>query len=66
MSNTEQIQAQTQTLETCAECGRSFAHTAFLNHLFASKECMKKYWKEEEKTHVYRLRHRVKPASIPN
>ncbi|HZW58048.1 MAG TPA: hypothetical protein VFF30_17285 [Nitrososphaerales archaeon] len=62
--STEQEQVQTFGTgigqDTCPECGRTFGHSAFLDHLFANKECMRRYWKEEEKTHVYRLRHRVK------
>ena len=46
-----------QSLESCEVCGRTFRHSQFVDHLFKSRECMKRYWEEEEKTHVYRLRH---------
>jgi len=50
-------------LETCGECGRSFGRTQFLDHLFRNKDCMRRYWEEEEKTHVFRLRHHRGPKS---
>ncbi len=46
-------------LEKCSECGKSFVHSRFIDHLFHGRECMRRYWEEEEKTHVYRLRHRL-------
>ncbi len=58
---TEQQQFHTDktagNLESCGECGRSFARSQFLDHLFRNKDCMRRYWEEEEKTHVFRLRH---------
>jgi hypothetical protein len=42
----------------CPQCGKSFRHSTFVDHLFASKDCMRKYWEEEEKTHAVRMRHR--------
>jgi hypothetical protein len=44
--------------EVCPACGRSLRHKDFLDHLFASKGCMRAYWQEEERTHAYRVRHR--------
>jgi hypothetical protein len=44
--------------EVCPACGRTFRHKEFLDHLFASKSCMRAYWQEEERTHAYRVRHR--------
>lgn len=44
--------------ETCLCCGKSLPHTGFVNHLFASRDCMRKYWEDEEKTHAVRMRHR--------
>jgi hypothetical protein len=49
--------APADNLDSCNACGRSFTHSQFLDHLFHSKDCMRKYWEEEEKTHVFRLRH---------
>ncbi|MDG6995882.1 MAG: hypothetical protein JRN52_08165 [Nitrososphaerota archaeon] len=46
-------------LEHCSECGKSFAHVAYLDHLFVNKACMRKYWEEEEKNHIARLRQRT-------
>jgi len=46
-----------KALETCVVCERSFSHSQFLDHLFRNKDCMRRYWEEEEKTHVFRLRH---------
>ena len=48
------------TFERCLVCKRGFKHEAFIDHLFASKDCMRKYWEEEEKTHAIRMRHRNK------
>ena len=53
-------------LETCDECGRSFTRTQFLDHLFRDKDCMRKYWEEEEKTHVFRLRHHRGSKNVPS
>lgn len=49
--------SESSGLETCTECGKSFSHSSYLDHLFRNKDCMRRYWQEEEKTHVYRLRH---------
>jgi len=46
--------------ERCPKCGKSFSHQRFIDHLFSSKECMRKYWEEEEKTHSVRMRHKKK------
>ena len=63
----EQNQIQTEktagTLQTCGECGRSFTRSQFLDHLFHNKDCMRRYWEEEEKTHVFRLRHHRTPKN---
>jgi len=55
-------QAAFPRTEKCGECGRSFSHSAYIDHLFKNRECMRRYWKDEEKTHIYRLRHRTKPS----
>lgn len=54
-----QAAVENPSLETCMVCGRELTHRAYLDHLFKNKECMKKFWKEEEKMHVFRLRHRA-------
>jgi Zn-finger nucleic acid-binding protein len=46
-------------METCPECGGSFSQKGYLDHLFLKRECMRKYWEEEEKNHISRLRHRT-------
>jgi len=51
---------QTMDREKCPKCGRLFNHVQFVDHLFSSKECMRKYWEEEEKTHSVRMRHKKK------
>ena len=48
------------TLQFCPQCQKGFRHTDFVNHLFGSKECMRKYWEEEEKSHSHRLRRKGK------
>ena len=67
MMATKQTQVMRQIAssnqETCSVCGKSFSHTSDVDHLFLNKECMRRYWQEEEKTHIYRLRHRVKTIS---
>jgi hypothetical protein len=45
-------------LEYCPVCQRGYRHKDYLDHLFQSKECMRSYWQEEERTHAYRVRHR--------
>lgn len=42
----------------CQECGRRLSHKEYVDHLFQNKECMKTYWKEEERMHAYNVRHR--------
>jgi len=46
-------------METCPECGGTFTQKGYLDHLFAKRDCMRKYWEEEEKNHISRLRHRT-------
>jgi len=46
-------------METCPECGGDFTQKGYLDHLFAKRDCMRKYWEEEEKNHISRLRHRT-------
>jgi len=46
-------------METCPECGGAFTQKGYLDHLFAKRDCMRKYWEEEEKNHISRLRHRT-------
>ncbi len=59
MKNDSNI-AQSSRTETCPKCGKTFNHERFVDHLFSSKECMRKYWEEEEKTHSVRMRHKKK------
>ncbi len=46
-------------VEICQSCGNSFTHQGYLDHLFANKECMRRYWEDEEKNHISRLRQRT-------
>jgi hypothetical protein len=52
--------AQSIRTETCPKCDKTFNHERFVDHLFSSKECMRIYWEEEEKTHSVRMRHKKK------
>jgi len=52
--------AQNSRIERCPKCDKTFNHNQFVDHLFYSKECMRKYWEEEEKTHSVRMRHKKK------
>lgn len=54
-----QVIAESSKFEACPVCGKKFTHSSYLDHLFKNKECMRKFWKEEEKEHVFRLRHRA-------
>jgi hypothetical protein len=65
MSLTEQVvqqerasEQQEANLESCPECKKSFRHKEYLDHLFGNKDCMRAYWREEERTHAYRVRQR--------
>jgi len=54
----QQEHSQETNLEFCTVCRKSFRHKEYLDHLFLNKECMRAYWREEERTHAYRVRHR--------
>ena len=49
----------TPKMETCSVCGSKFTHQGYLDHLFSNKDCMRKYWEDEEKNHISRLRQRT-------
>jgi protein-arginine kinase activator protein McsA len=51
-----------ENLRTCPNCGRKFSNIAFGNHLFSSKECMRRFWDEEEKDGAVRRRLRLQQA----
>src|SRR5579875_3171479 len=50
-------------LRSCIQCGRSFSHKAYLDHLFVNKECMRKYWEEEDRNRAIRRRGRYSSSS---
>ena len=54
-----------RVFDTCRECGKTFPHSSYLDHLFQNKECMRRYWHEEEKTHVFRLRQNRGIRNLP-
>ena len=43
-------------IETCTVCERKFSHRSYLDHLFLNKDCMRKYWEDEGKNHISRMR----------
>jgi len=60
MNKNESNTSRSSGTERCPNCGKTFNHGRFVDHLFSSKECMRKYWEEEEKTHSVRMRHKKK------
>ena len=50
-------------MEICTVCGSKLGHQAYLDHLFSNKDCMRKYWEDEEKNHISRLRQRTARAN---
>ena len=59
MKQQSQYAISTPKIETCSVCGSKFSHQVYLDHLFSNKECMRKYWEDEEKNHISRLRQRT-------
>lgn len=67
----ERSQFATPRIETCGVCGQRFGYQGYLDHLFINKDCMRKYWEDEEKNHISRLRQRtarknLRMASVAN
>jgi hypothetical protein len=43
--------------EICQVCEKEFVNRErFVDHLFSNSECMRGYWKEEERYHSYSFR----------
>jgi Zn-finger nucleic acid-binding protein len=58
------VSSNAAKIEVCPSCGGSFTQKGYLDHLFLKKECMRKYWEEEEKNHISRLRHRTSRSIV--
>ena len=62
---TQVDESSASKLDICPECGRSYPHASYLDHLFQNKDCMRRYWQDEEKTHIFRLRRGHGTKNIP-
>lgn len=60
----QQTQFVSVRMETCVVCGRKFNNQGYLDHLFLNKDCMRRYWDEEEKNHISRLRQRTSRKNL--
>jgi hypothetical protein len=49
-------------LRFCPNCGKKFSNFGFSDHLFSSKDCMRRFWDEEEKDGAVRRRLRLQQA----
>jgi Zn-finger nucleic acid-binding protein len=59
MSSNQVVVTQSEGTEvTCPGCGGSFTKKGYVDHLFRNRDCMRAYWREEERMHAYNVRHR--------
>ncbi len=58
MSQVSVSETPGQGVDVCPGCNQSFAHKDYVDHLFHNKDCMRAYWREEERMHAYNVRHR--------
>ncbi len=58
MSQVSVSETQNQGVVICPGCKQSQTRKEYVDHLFVNKECMRAYWKEEERMHAYNVRHR--------
>jgi|GEM_PF-2460607 membrane protease subunit (stomatin/prohibitin family) len=53
---------QAANMRACPQCGRVFSRTAFVDHLFKNKDCMRRFWDDEEKDGAVKRRLRLQNA----